>query len=214
MKASKLDTPKMVYGVGINDVDYVVQKWETISYVNGVRKRKLVWVCPCYQVWKNMLQRCYSVKFQERQPTYKGCSVSKEWKRFSNFREWMVAQDWEGRHLDKDLLFERNKVYSPETCVFVTGEVNNFTIDRANGRGEWLIGVCWNNRAGKFQSNCSNPFTKRREHLGLFASELEAHKTWLKRKLELAALLASMQTDERVAKALVERYSNYLWGEA
>lgn len=42
MRAGKLGTPRLVFGVGINDADYVVQKFETIGYVNGKRKRKLV----------------------------------------------------------------------------------------------------------------------------------------------------------------------------
>ena len=203
MKAKKL-----VFGVGINDADYVTQRKETIE-VNGVRKQKLVWICPYYRVWHNMLKRCYSTKYQEKMPTYKGCSVSEEWLRFSNFRRWMEKQDWEGMQLDKDLLFEGNKVYSAETCVFVTSMVNSFTTDSGASRGEWSIGVYWHKPTGKFLSQCSNPFTKKGEHLGCFTCEIEAHQAWLKRKLELAALLAAEQTDERVAKALIERYINY-----
>ena len=143
---------RLVYGVGINDADYVVEKRETIGYVNGVQKQKLVWVCPYYRVWSNMLMRCYSAKYQERQPTYKGCSVSEEWLTFSNFRRWMEEQDWEWMQLDKDILFNGNKVYSVETCVFVTKAVNLFTTDRGNVRGEWLIGVSWNKEKSKFTS--------------------------------------------------------------
>jgi hypothetical protein len=200
---------KLVFGVGINDADYVVEKKETIE-VNGVRKQKLVWVCPYYRAWRDMLQRCYSSKFQERRPTYKGCSVSEEWLTFSTFRAWMEKQDWEGMQLDKDLLFTGNKVYSKETCVFVTQEVNSFTLDSGASRGECLLGVCWHKGAGKFMSRCNNPFTKKNgDYLGLFVNELEAHQTWLKRKLELAHLLAAEQTDGRVAKALIARYTNY-----
>lgn len=204
-----LDTPKLVFGVGINDADYVVKKWVEDGYVNGRRKQRLVWCCPFYQTWTSMLQRCYSAKLQERNPTYIGCTVSEEWKRFSNFRGWMVAQDWEGMQLDKDLLLEGNKGYSEETCVFVTKAVNMFTVERGNDRGEWLIGVYWHKGTSKFISRCSNPFTKKREHLGLFVNELEAHQEWLKRKLELAKELAAIQTDPRVAEALINRYSNY-----
>lgn len=208
MNLKKLGTPKLVYGVGSNDADYATQKFETIE-VNGVRKRKLVWYCPYYLAWKNMLDRCYSEKFHERQPTYKGCSVSEEWLRFSNFKSWMEAQDFEGKQLDKDLLFEGNRVYSDKTCVFVTKVVNTFTADRGASRGECLIGANWNKGNGKFQSRCSNPFTKKSEHLGYFTCELEAHQTWIKRKLELAHQLAAIQDDERVAKALISRYTNY-----
>ena len=213
MKASKLDAPRLatpilVYGVGINDADYVVQIKETIE-VNGIRKRKLVWICPFYQTWVDMLQRCYSPKCQEKYPTYKDCSVSEEWLTFSVFKSWMECQDFEGMQLDKDLLFEGNKVYSEETCVFVSRAVNMFTVDRGNGRGEWLIGANWYKGSNKFRSNCRNPFTKKQEYLGLFASELEAHQAWLKRKLELAHQLAAIQDDERVAKALIVKYTNY-----
>ena len=208
MKIRKLGAPKLVYGVGINDADYVVERRETIE-VNGVRKRTLVWWCPYYRVWKDMLTRCYSAKNQERLPTYKGCSVSEEWLRFSNFRRWMEEQDWEGMHLDKDILFKGNKVYSAETCVFVSGALNSFTIDSGASRGEWLIGVSWHKASSKFRSSCCNPFTKKQEHLGLFLNEQKAHQAWLKRKLELAHLLAEEQADGRVAKALIERYTNY-----
>ena len=208
MKLKKLGAPKLVYGVGINDVDYVTHKMETIE-VNGKQKQKLVWYCPYHRTWKSMLQRCYSSKFQERNPAYIGCSVSEEWLTFSNFKRWMECQDFEGKQLDKDLLFEGNKVYSKETCVFVSGMVNNFTIDRRASRGEWLIGVNWDKRYGKFKSRCNNQFTKKSEHLGHFSCELEAHQAWLKRKLELAHELAAEQTDERVAKALIMRYTDY-----
>lgn len=201
MKAKRL-----VYGVGTNDADYSVSKTEVIGYVDGKRKQKLVWMCDYYQTWANMLKRC-SEKWQENYPTYRGCSVSGEWKTFSVFKNWMEKQDWQGKSLDKDLLFMGNKVYSPETCVFVSQMVNSFTLDCRAARGEWLIGVCWNKEKAKFQSNCRNPFSGKNENLGRFTTEQEAHEAWRKRKLELAKELADIQTDERVAKALVDRYS-------
>ena len=39
---------KLVYGVGTNDVDYAVMKWEEAGHVNGKRKRKTVWECAYY----------------------------------------------------------------------------------------------------------------------------------------------------------------------
>ena len=200
MKAKKL-----VFGVGLNDADYVVQKNITVE-VNGVRKQKMVWICPYYRDWKHMLERCYSPKYQNRQSTYKGCSVCEEWLTFSNFRAWMEKQDWKGKQLDKDLLVEGNKIYSPETCVFISGMLNLFFTSRGASRGEWLIGVCWNKVKSKFQSSCSNPFTNKREHLGLFDTELEAHLAWKEKKNELAQRYASKQTDERVIEALLTRF--------
>ena len=202
---------KLLFGVGVNDAGYVVNKRETIGCIDGKQKQKTVWICPYYQVWRNMLMRCYDAKFQERQPTYKNCTVSTEWLIFSVFKSWMEQQDWEGKHLDKDLLFEGNKVYSHETCVFITGAVNNFTTDSRAARGEWLIGVNWDKTAEKFHSRCNNPFTNKKEHLGRFTCEQQAHEAWLKRKLELAHELAAIQADERIAKVLIDRYSKAVY---
>lgn len=197
---------KLVYGVGIDDADYVVMKREETGHIDGKRKQKMVWVCPYYQTWKSMIVRCYSSKFQERSPTYKGCTVSEDWFTFSNFKAWMATKDWDGKQLDKDLLFEGNKVYSAETCVFVSQAVNSFTNDHGAKRGEWLIGVILDKKNDKFRARCCNPFTKKKESLGSFTCEKQAHKAWLKRKLELAHELAAIQADPRVAKALIDRY--------
>ena len=200
---------KLVCGVGINDADYVTQKFEFFGRVNGKQKQKQkkVWVCPYYRAWGSMLERCYSAKYQERHSTYIGCTVSDEWLTFSVFKAWMETQNWEDKQLDKDLLLEGNKIYSPETCVFVTQMVNKFTTDSGAARGDCLIGLHWNKEKSRFQARCRNPFTKKREHLGYFTCEQQAHEAWLKRKLELAHELAEIQTDPRVAKALVDRYS-------
>ena len=194
---------KLVFGVGINDADYNVYRYD---YLNGKRIR--VWVCPFYQTWKSMLKRCYSEKYHQEYPTYKGCSVCDEWLIFSNFKRWMEQQDWEGKQLDKDLLIEGNKIYSPDTCIFVDHKINSFVIDRNNDRGQYMIGVHWDKRANKFQSRCRNPFTDKQEYLGSFINELEAHLAWKARKHELACQLADSEyvTGERIANVLRNKY--------
>ena len=194
---------RLVHGVGINDADYVTEVKERI---NG--KQVLVWRCPFYRTWTNMLKRCYSEKCQHRQPTYKGCKVCDNWLIFSNFKKWMETQDWEGKQLDKDLLVESNKVYSPDTCLFVDRKINTFVIDRGNDRGQYMIGVCWQKDANKFQVHCRNPFTGKREYLGLFTDELQAHLAWKSRKHELACQLAESEycNDPRLAEVLRTRY--------
>lgn len=202
-----MKSEKLVFGVGINDAGYVTERRETVSRENGKRKQKLIWFCPFYRAWKDMLSRCYSSTYQDRKPTYVGCIVTDDWHTFSVFKSWMMAQDWEGNQLDKDLLSEGNKIYSPETCIFVTQMVNSFTTDCGASRGDYLIGVNWDKGRSKFKSRCSNPFTKKQESLGYFTCEQEANQAWINRKLELARELASIQTDLRVAKALIDRYS-------
>ena len=53
----KPENKKLVYGVGNNDADYVVQKRETIGCADGKTKQNLVWECPYYRTWVDMLAR-------------------------------------------------------------------------------------------------------------------------------------------------------------
>lgn len=187
---------KLIYGVGIKDVDYVVQ-----PTING----KIV-SCKIYLTWASMLQRCYNIKYQSRQPTYIGCTVCSDWFMLSNFKQWMDGQDWQDKQLDKDILFKGNKVYSPETCVFVSGYLNKFTTDSGAIRGDYPIGVSWDENRSKFMARCNNPISNKTEHLGRFACPNQAHQAWRKRKHELACQLAELQDDPRVAAALRTRY--------
>lgn len=117
----------LVYGVGVNDADYPVKP--VIHF--GSKKRK---ICPYYQKWKSMLERCYSEKYQAVQPTYKGCKVCDEWLVFSNFKAWVISNniaDISGYELDKDLLKAGNKKYSKENCILVPMIVNRFLINAA-----------------------------------------------------------------------------------
>ena len=199
----KLMKRKLIFGVGINDADYNVYEH---AIVDG--KDKIVWTCPFYRTWKNIIQRCYSEKYQSKYLTYKGCSTCDEWLTFSIFKAWMETKDWKGKQIDKDLLKEGNKVYCPEYCIFVDSKINSFVTDSGAARGEHMIGVCWYKAASKFISHCSNPFTGKKEYLGLFTNELEAHLAWKKRKHEIACQLAESElvSDPRLAEVLKVRY--------
>lgn len=188
-----------VYGVGINDADYVTQR---NVVVDG--RKKSVWRCPYYITWRDMLTRCYSEPHQKRCPTYVGCTVAEEWKIFSNFKGWMETQDWEGKQLDKDLLVEGNKRYGPDTCLFIPRLINSFMTDSGAIRGDLPIGA--RRSRGKYRVDCCNPFTKEQEYLGTFSCPEEAHRAWKAKKAEHARRLAEEQTDKRVKKALLERY--------
>lgn len=185
----------LVFGVGINDANYVVQ-----PTVNGVRT-----ACPYYRAWKGILARCFYKRLHEIQPTYLDCTVDTEWLTFSVFKAWMETQDWKGKHLDKDILFANNKRYSKETCVFVSKSVNMFLTSRDNDRGKYLIGVDLR-KNGMFRASCSDGYGNQL-HIGLFVSELEAHLAWRQYKHALACKLADEQTNMKVAEALRKRFA-------
>lgn len=194
---------KLVCGVGVNDADYAVSK----SKCEEGRKVR----CPYYQTWQNMLKRCYGGDL--RLKTYNGCEVCEEWLRFSNFRSWMREQQWiefDGtdecnivrKQLDKDLLSggKRGKLYSPDTCAFITSGLNNFLTDSEKSRGRFPFA---REMEKKYGAEVNNPFTKKREWLGSFPTPEEAQAFYIARKAELAMELAAEQTDERVAHALI-----------
>ena len=200
---------RLVFGVGINDASYTVKKSENLGVIDGKRRQKLIWFCPYYYRWKNMITRCYSEQYHNKHPTYADCVVCEEWLTFSNFKVWMEKQDWEGKHLDKDLLVPGNKVYSSETCVFVSEGLNHFVQESGAIRGSCAIGVSWSAKSNKYVARVTNPFLNKAEYLGLFDRESDAFEAWLNRKRELAEGLAREQTDARVATALISRYDNY-----
>lgn len=171
---------RLVFGIGFNDANYQVQ---VHKMVNG--KDKIVWRCPYYQKWVSMLRRCYSKRYQEKYPTYRGCTVYDEWLTFSNFKKWMVEQDWEGRQLDKDFLVENNKVYSEATCVFLPSKVNSFILTCGKAKGEYPLGVHLKKRNKKnpYVSQCNDGV--KRGYLGHFPNPEESHQAWLVKKLEI-----------------------------
>ncbi|ANI33817.1 hypothetical protein AA098_10125 [Pseudomonas sp. JY-Q] len=193
---------KLVYGVGANDADYQVCLTETVG-----GRRRSVWTCPFYKAWTGMLERCYSEKFQIRNPTYHDCSAASDWLTFSSFRAWMSTQDHEGKHLDKDLLVPGNKVYSPDTCAFIPPDLNRFMVDSQAIRGDLPIGVSWHKARHRFVAQCRNPFTGRHEFLGYHTSASEAHQAWREHKHRIAIAYAETQSDSRIAAALRTRYA-------
>lgn len=190
----------LVLGVGINDAEYTTQIKRTISRKGEKQRQKIVWVCPFYRKWFDMLNRCYSNKY----PTYEGCYVCDEWLRFTTFKSWMEQQDYESKHLDKDILVKGNKVYSPETCVFVSLDLNNFVLESTKTIGDCLLGVTLD-ACGKFRAQCNRSTTGKR-YLGLYDTQEQAHDAWRKQKHDIACKLADEQTDLRVAEALRKRY--------
>lgn len=197
---------KLVYGHGINDANYKVQLKVELPKVNGKRKQKVVWTCPFYVKWKDMLSRCYNQKYKAKQPTYADVTCCTDWLYFSKFKTWMEEQDWQGKYLDKDILLRGNKTYSPETCAFVDRVTNNFLTDRVNHRGDCSVGVREDKNYHAYIARCSNPFTLKFEYLGRYSTEEDAHEAWRAKKHEHACKLAELQQDSRVAEALRVRF--------
>jgi hypothetical protein len=121
-----------------------------------------------YGAWQHMLIRCYSSKYHEKKPTYIGCSVCDEWHNYQNFAKWYDENYYEIKNemmcLDKDILVKGNKVYSPETCVFVPQIINSLFTNCRNKRGNLPIGVTKD--GNNYRVRVGNPLENKRVDVG------------------------------------------------
>ena len=81
-----------------------------------------------YTTWHGIIERCYSKRYKEKKNSYEGMTVCKEWLNYQNFSKWYDENYYEVEgervELDKDILIRGNKIYSPDTCVFVPSSIN------------------------------------------------------------------------------------------
>lgn len=98
-----------------------------------------------YAVWADMIRRCYDKSYLKTRPTYQGCTVCEEWKNYQNFAKWHKENyyefDGDRIALDKDIIKKGNKIYSPNTCVYVPNRINSLILKSDGNRGKLPIGV-------------------------------------------------------------------------
>lgn len=138
---------------------------------------------PVYSMWDHMLERSLSNTWKQKYPTYKDTHCCESWLIASNFAKFTKGISLHGLELDKDILVENNKIYSPDTCLLVPQNINKFIIN-TNKTGTYMLGVTYESDRNKFRARINNPFTGRREYLGRFDTELLAHIAWCKKKAE------------------------------
>lgn len=131
-----------------------------------------------------MLQRCYDPRYQEKEPTYKGCEVEDYLLNFQHMGEWLDENYYEipgeTMCLDKDILYKGNKVYSRETCIFVPQRINNLFVKRDNRRGKCPIGAHLNS-SDSYVVKC-NYGDGERIYLGSYSTKEEAFRVYKQRK--------------------------------
>lgn len=146
--------------------------------------------------WRDMVRRCYDDEFKIKNPTYENCKVCEEWLNFQNFAKWYDENyyevDGQRMELDKDILVKDNKIYSPETCIFVPQNINTLFIKANSIRGQHPIGVSFHKPTEKYRATCNNI---REVYLGLFDTSNEAFNTYKIYK-------------EKLIKSIAEKYKN------
>ena len=168
----------------------------------------------CYNVWHDMLKRCYSEKCHKKQPTYKNCKVHDKWLNFQNFAKWYYDNYYEieGERmcLDKDILHKGNKIYSPETCIFVPNNINVLFTKSDKIRGEYPIGV--NLYCNKFRARCGvydfKNNKKKLKHLGVYNTPEKAFERYKQFKERYIKQVADEYKD-KIPQKLYDAMYNY-----
>ena len=138
-----------------------------------------------YHCWQNMLERCYCEKLRELHPSYFDIStVCDEWHDYQVFASWHKEHRYkvnERLHLDKDILFPGNKMYSPPTCLLVPQRLNMLFMNKSNNRGlpNGII-QCKNGYLAKYGG----------KELGIFPTIEEAYIKQTQKKKEAIEKLA------------------------
>lgn len=169
------------------------------AYLDRVKSKE-------YMAWGHMLGRCYSPKVLDKQCTYRNCTVHPEWHDFQKFAAWYSANYFEDCHLDKDIKFFGNTIYSEETCLLVTRQINNFLLQGSNRRGSTALGT--NKYKNKFRAEVANGEGKN-IYLGQFETEKEAFEAYASAKEQLVnSLEASEYLKALLSSHLEARHSS------
>lgn len=200
-RVGKINTSKkLLYGYGICDV-----------YVGTCGKGGPGEHNKAYGIWRGMLRRCYATEtLSKPQPTYLGCTVHEEWHKFSNFKMFFNQYYRDGYHLDKDILIPGNKIYGPQTCLFVPAWLNAMFAHRSRKGDKGLpVGVSSANRCHGYWSSMTIGDGKMERYLGYFDTPEEAHSVWVRERMlygtqRLSSALASGEIDLRVYDAAMD----------
>lgn len=182
------------------------KKWKNTTHDKSKGKRLPI---KEYVTWHQMMVRCYSETFKEKCKNYDECSVCDEWHDYDVFYDWFQEQFKPNCkfQLDKDLLFQGNKVYSPETCCFVPGHINSIITNSKALRGDYPVGVSLYKNSGKFSSSCNNG-KKKQIHLGFYNTPEEAFEAYKAYKYQVVRRMAEEslkngEIEQKVYEALL-----------
>lgn len=142
-----------------------------------------------YNTWCGMLHRCYDENRQEKDKTYRICSVDPLWHNFQNFAHWFVNQKLytlDSSELDKDLLVANNKVYSPTSCCLLPKKINSTLAYKREGSS--TTGVWFCEEEGKYR--VTGYFEGKPKILGRYDHLQEAYDVFKNYKENYVRLLA------------------------
>ena len=143
------------------------------SKINGKQTKE-------YAEWNSMLKRGFNKEYKNKYSTYKNVTVDEYFHNFQNYCKWREDNyyeiEGEQMELDKDILVKDNKIYSPDTCIFVPQRINYLFIKSNAIRGNYPIGVYYYKARDKYIAKCS--ILTETKYLGCYNTPEEAFEVY------------------------------------
>lgn len=147
-----------------------------VGYIGNVDKPSKH---PLYNMWTDMLGRCYGDKYK----FYQNISVAKEWHSFENFintikhvlgyKEYIKYKNDIRFCLDKDIIGRKTK-YSINNCCFIPHKLNTFIGEQKKCNTSGYRGVSWDKNRQKWMAQYGGG-NNTNKHLGRFDTKEEAY---------------------------------------
>lgn len=174
-------------------VKFLKTGWETVFTGNSLKKGSFVdrfspflfgvgylgnegYEKDSYSRWAGILERCL-VSDENFCPAYQESELDEIWYNYSEFKLWFFSQPILSKlkvadlHVDKDLLVQGNKNYSPELCCLIPKQLNSAIVIR-NTSNTGLPGVSHrNDYPGTYRASSSAIVDGRRRTKYLLSSK-------------------------------------------
>lgn len=162
-----------------------------------------------FGIWCNMIDRCYNEEVRSKYAAYSDCIICDSWQCYQVFRKWYDDNFYnvgtERMHIDKDILYKNNRVYSPETCILVPQRINMLFMHKPNKYN--LPNGVKPSSSGKYEAKYNG------KYLGVFGSVEEAAIVHNKEKKKVIIQIANEYKDQipvRVYDALINWIPDYI----
>jgi len=115
-------------------------------------------------------------------------------------RGW-CSQNWQCNALDKDILNQGNRIYSPEYCRFIAPSLNKLLNAHGAARGDLPLGVHWDKTGKKYMAKIS--INSKRKYLGSFKTVEAAKSAYDDAKRAEIKRHAMLQADPEIKAGLL-----------
>ena len=168
-----------------------------------------------YNTWQHMLRRCYDPYTLNNDMSYIDCFVDERFHNLQDFGEWFEENYYEVNDemmcLDKDILYKNNKIYSPETCIFVPERINKLFIRNISQRKDLPMGIQYRDDRNKYVARCNiveNGIEKRIQ-IGQFDTVEEAFYNYKNYKEGYIKIVAD-EYKNKIPNKIYEAMYNYI----